>query len=237
MAEKKAALAVASHGSLRALPARDVRRLAPRARRIIRRLRSAYPGAKCSLDYGNPFQLLVATILSAQCTDERVNKVTPELFGCFPDARAMAQAGLSEIERMVRSTGFYKNKARAILECARQIAGRHGGEVPRGIDELTKLRGVGRKTANVVLGNAYGIQAGVVVDTHVGRLARRMGLTRHSDPLKIERDLMALAPQAEWTELAHLLIHHGRARCTARKPDCGSCEIASLCPKIGVSRV
>ncbi|MBI2605313.1 MAG: endonuclease III [Deltaproteobacteria bacterium] len=205
-----------------------------RALEIVRVLKRAYPGAKCSLDYSTPYQLLVSTILSAQCTDERVNKVTPALFRRFPDARAMAKADLEAIEQLVKTTGFYKSKALSLSESARAIAERHGGEVPRDLEALVKLRGVGRKTANVVLGNAFGKPEGVVVDTHVGRLSRRLGLTKQTDPVKVEHELAAIVPKKEWTMFSHLLIHHGRARCMARNPDCVGCEISELCPKIGV---
>lgn len=208
---------------------------AGRALKIIKALKRTYPGAKCSLDYSTPYQLLVATILSAQCTDERVNKVTPALFRRFPDAPAMARGGLAEIEELVKTTGFYKNKALSLLESARTIVSEHGGRVPRDLDALVALRGVGRKTANVVLGNAFGKPEGVVVDTHVGRLSRRLGLTNETDPVKVEHELAAIVPKKEWTMFSHLLIHHGRARCMARNPDCVGCEINELCPKIGVA--
>jgi endonuclease-3 len=205
-----------------------------RALKIIARLRRAYPDVKCSLDYESPFQLLAATVLSAQCTDERVNKVTPALFAKYPDAARMAKAKLADVERLVQSTGFYKNKARALVESAKIIVEKHGGEVPRTMEELTHLRGIGRKTANVILGNAFGLAEGVVVDTHVKRLTHRMGFTKHRDPVKVERDLIDLLPREEWTDFSHLMIFHGRARCTARKPDCAHCEVRDLCPKIGV---
>lgn len=205
-----------------------------RCRQIIGELRKTYPGAKCSLDHGSAFELLVATILSAQCTDERVNLVTPALFGRFADAHAMAKARLPEVEKLVQSTGFYKNKAKALVECSKAIVEKHAGEVPRTLEELTALRGVGRKTANVVLGNVYGVP-GVVVDTHVGRLSRRLGFTKQEDPVKVEHELMEIAPRNDWVDLCHLLIYHGRARCTARKPDCLNCELSALCPRIGVT--
>jgi endonuclease-3 len=205
-----------------------------RALKIIKELRRAYPDVKCSLDYVSPFQLLAATVLSAQCTDERVNMVTPALFAKYPDAPRMAKAKLSDVERLVQSTGFYKNKAKALVESAKLIVEKHGGEVPRTMEELVNLRGVGRKTANVILGNAFGLAEGVVVDTHVKRLTHRMGLTKHRDPVKIEQDLIDLLPQEEWTDFSHLMIFHGRARCTARKPDCAHCEVRDICPKIGV---
>ena len=201
---------------------------------LLKTLRRAYPAARCSLDHENAFQLLVSTILSAQCTDERVNKVTPDLFRRWPDARAFADADLPEIEEAIRSTGFFRSKARSISEASRDLVARFGARVPRRLEDLVTLRGVGRKTANVVLGNAFGIEAGVVVDTHVGRLARRLGLTKHADPVKVERDLMAALPQKSWTLFSHLLIHHGRAACQARKPRCSGCPLAPKCPRIGV---
>lgn len=204
-----------------------------RLKEIIKKLRKTYPDAKCSLDYKSPFQLLVATILSAQCTDERVNMVTPALFARFPDAGAMAKAKLADVEKLVQSTGFYKNKAKSLVEMSQALIERHGGNVPNDLDALVALRGVGRKTANVILGNAFDIP-GMVVDTHVGRLARRMGFTKNEDPVKVEQDLMQIAPKSEWTHLAHLFISHGRARCMARKPDCLHCEVEDICPKAGV---
>jgi endonuclease-3 len=201
----------------------------------IRTLKRLYPGARCSLDYQSPFQLLVSTILSAQCTDERVNMVTPDLFVRYPGPAEFAEEELPEIEEAIRSTGFFRSKAKAILEASRDIIGKHDGEVPESLDELIELRGVGRKTANVVLGNAFGIP-GVVVDTHVGRLSKRMGLTRETDPVKIEFDLMERLPRKEWTLYSHLLIHHGRAVCQSRKPRCSECRLARYCPKIGVPR-
>ena len=201
---------------------------------LIERLEAAYPDAACALVHRDPFQLLVATILSAQCTDERVNKVTPGLFAKYPDAGAFAGAPLPDLERAVQSTGFFRAKARSIQECCRDLVAKHGGDVPKAMDALTALRGVGRKTANVVLGNAFGIP-GVVVDTHVGRLSARLGLTREADPVKVESDLMALLPREEWTRFSHLLIHHGRAVCLARKPHCSRCGLSDLCPRRGVA--
>ena len=205
-----------------------------RVKKILAALKKAYPGATCSLDHGGAWQLLVATILSAQCTDERVNMVTPALFKKYPGPAEMAKAPLPELERLIHSTGFYKNKALSVKEASRAVAQEFGGEVPRTMDELLTLRGVARKTANVVLGTAYGIAAGVVVDTHVKRLAFRLGLTRHTDPAKIEADLMRQVPRADWIWFAHSLVLHGRAKCGARKPLCGGCELAKLCPKKGV---
>ncbi len=186
------------------------------------------------LDHANPLQLLVATILSAQCTDVRVNLVTPELFKRYPTAEALAAAPLRSIERLIQSTGFFRNKAKNIQACCRKLVADHGGEVPRTLEELVELPGVGRKTANVVLGVAYKIATGLVVDTHVARLSHRLGLTEHRDPVKIERDLMALLPKNRWIEFSHELIHHGRQICIARRPRCEVCPLDSLCPKIGV---
>jgi endonuclease-3 len=196
-------------------------------------LKRTYPNAKCSLNYQTPLQLLVATILSAQCTDERVNKVTPTLFAKYRTAADFAAAPREQLERDIQSTGFFRNKAKNIQLMATALVEKHGGEVPSTMDELTSLAGVGRKTANVVLGNAFAIDVGVVVDTHVARLSARLGLTKHSDPVKIERDLMDLVPQKDWTLWAHLLIHHGRAICLARKPKCHQCPIALYCPSAG----
>jgi endonuclease-3 len=204
-----------------------------RAVEILRILRVAYPGVRCELDHDGPFQLLVATILSAQCTDVRVNLVTPALFRRFPDARSMASAPLPDLEDLVRTTGFFRNKAKNIRAAAAALVEKHSGEVPRDLDALTVLPGVGRKTANVVLGNAYGIASGIVVDTHVTRLSRRLGLTANADPVKIECDLCKLVPREDWTIWSHLLIWHGRRRCSARKPDCAGCELAAICPSAG----
>ncbi|MGD1928003.1 MAG: endonuclease III [Leptolyngbyaceae cyanobacterium] len=200
-----------------------------RALEVLARLKRLYPDATCSLDYETPVQLLVATILSAQCTDERVNLVTPALFARFPDARAMAEADLSELETLVRSTGFYRNKAKNIQGACRKIVTDFGGEVPQTMAELTSLPGAARKTANVVLAHAFGINAGVTVDTHVKRLTNRLGFTKHSDPKKIEQDLMKLIPQPDWENWSIRLIYHGRAVCNARKPACDRCELADLC--------
>jgi endonuclease-3 len=199
----------------------------------IRTLKRLYPGARCSLDHRSPFQLLVSTILSAQCTDERVNRVTPGLFARYPGPREFADEELPEIEEAIRSTGFFRSKSKAIQEASRDILEKHGGDVPSSLGELVELRGVGRKTANVVLGDAFGVP-GVVVDTHVSRLSKRMGLTRESDPVKIEFDLMERIPKTEWTLYSHLLIHHGRAVCQSRKPRCAECALARYCPKVGV---
>ena len=197
---------------------------------IFERLGAAYPEATCSLDWTTPWELLVATMLSAQCTDERVNKVTPALFERFPDAAAAAAVESSDVEPYVQSTGFFRNKAKHIVASSRLLLERHGGVVPQTMAELLQLPGVARKTANVVLAHAYGINAGVTVDTHVGRLSGRLGLSRHSDPIRIERDLMQLLPQADWETLSLRLIYHGRAVCNARKPACERCLLAGLCP-------
>lgn len=201
---------------------------------IIRILKREYPEAHCYLHFKTPYQLLVATILSAQCTDDRVNKTTPALFAKFPDAQSMACAKVSEIEKLIQSTGFYKNKAKAILETSRTLSEKYDGKVPRMMEELIGLRGVGRKTANVILGNAYGIPS-FVVDTHVGRLTRRMGFTKALDPVKVEYEVRELVPTAEWSMFSLWLIAHGRAICTARSPKCEECPLGRLCPKIGVS--
>jgi endonuclease III len=201
-----------------------------RAPEILNRLKIFYPGATCSLNYETPVQLLVATILSAQCTDERVNKVTPALFDRFPDAESLANADREELESLIRSTGFYRNKAKNIQGACQLIVKEYAGEVPKQMEDLLKLPGVARKTANVVSANAYGNIQGVTVDTHVKRLSNRLGLTKHSDPIKIEKDLMKLIPQPEWENLSIHLIYHGRAICNARKPDCDRCELADLCP-------
>lgn len=197
---------------------------------ILRLLHIAYPNATCALDHRNAFELLVATILSAQCTDERVNKVTPALFARYPTPLAMAEADPTELEEVIRSTGFYRNKAKNIQEAARRIVAVYGGEVPANMTDLLTLAGVARKTANVVLGTFYGIADGVVVDTHVRRLANRLGFTKEDDPEKIERDLIALVPQQEWIAFSHLLILHGRQVCDARKPACPICTLNPLCP-------
>lgn len=203
---------------------------AARAGEILRILRAAYPDARCELDHEGPFQLLVATVLSAQCTDVRVNMVTPALFRKYPDAKSLAAAKQEDLEALIRSTGFFRNKAKSLRHAAAALVKDHAGEVPRDLEALTKLPGVGRKTANVVLGNAYGIEAGIVVDTHVARLSKRLGLTKHTDPVKIEKDLMKVVPREFRTLWSHLLIWHGRRRCTARKPDCPHCELRARCP-------
>jgi endonuclease-3 len=207
-----------------------------RLRKIIATLDRTYPGAHCELNHADPFQLLIATILSAQCTDRRVNIVTKELFKKYCSAVDYVNAPLAELERAIKSTGFFRNKAKNLQACCRKLVERHGGQVPRTMEELTQLDGVGRKTANVVLGNAFGINVGVVVDTHIARLSQRLGLTKQKTPEKIELELMVLVPQKQWTLFSHWLIWHGRRRCAARKPDCLNCEIKRLCPQIGVTK-
>jgi endonuclease-3 len=198
---------------------------------ILPTLKKTYPTATCSLDFGNPLQLLVATILSAQCTDERVNAVTKTLFKKYRSAKDYAGVSQEELEKDIQSTGFYRNKAKSLRGMAAAIVERHGGKVPDTMDDLTELAGVGRKTANVVLGNAFGKNVGVVVDTHVTRVSNRLGLTDHLvDAVKIEQDLMRIVPQDEWTLWSHLLIHHGRAICQARKPRCEACPLLPHCP-------
>jgi endonuclease III len=201
-----------------------------RTKQIVSSLRRAYPEARCSLNYSNPLELLVATILSAQCTDERVNLVTADLFRKYRRAEDYAAAPPEELERDIRSTGFFRNKAKSIRAACRIIAERHGGHVPETMDELLELPGVARKTANVVLGNAYNVASGVVVDTHVARLSQRLGLTAHEQPEKIEKDLSALVPRKDWILFPHLLIAHGRAVCKARSPLCRECVLLKLCP-------
>jgi endonuclease-3 len=201
-----------------------------RAREIYQILAATYPDAHCALHHRNAFELTAATILSAQCTDDRVNQVTPALFDAYPDPEALAGAEQEEVEALIHSTGFFRNKAKSLIGMAQVVMTKHGGEIPPRMEDLVHLPGVGRKTANVVLGNAFGIDEGVVVDTHVGRLARRMGFTRQEDPVRIERDLVRLFPRAWWTMLSHLLIFHGRQQCPARRPRCGGCPVANLCP-------
>jgi endonuclease-3 len=200
-----------------------------RALEILSRIEHLYPDATCSLDYATPVQLLVATILSAQCTDERVNKVTPGLFGKFPDAESLANADLTELEELVRSTGFYRNKAKNIQGACRMIVQDFNSVVPNKMEDLLKLPGVARKTANVVLAHAYGINAGVTVDTHVKRLSQRLGLTKNTEPVGIEKDLMKLLPQPDWENWSIRLIYHGRAVCKARSPSCDICKLIDLC--------
>jgi endonuclease-3 len=207
------------------------------AGRVVRALARNYPDVTCALHHRNAFELLTATILSAQCTDARVNMVTPALFARFPDAKALSQADLTEVESLIHSTGFFRAKAKNLVAMARALVDRHQGEVPRDLDALTALPGVGRKTANVVLGTAYSIASGVVVDTHVKRLALRLGLTSSTDPTVIERDLIAIIPRKHWVDLSHRLIAHGRQVCAALRPRCHDCAMAAICPKRGVTRV
>jgi endonuclease-3 len=197
---------------------------------LLDRLLAAYPNAHCALDFTNAFELLCATILSAQCTDKRVNMVTPALFARYPSSAALAEARQEDVEELIRSTGFYRSKATSLVGMAQGLVARHGGEVPADMEALVALPGVGRKTANVILGNAFGRKDGIVVDTHVTRLSNRLALTRESDAVKIERALLPLFPQENWTILSHLLIEHGRQVCDARKPRCGACFLADLCP-------
>jgi endonuclease-3 len=204
-----------------------------RGERIAVLLEDAYPDASCELDFASPWQLLVATILSAQCTDKMVNQVTPALFEQFPDAPSLARAQQAKIERMIRKTGFYNQKARAIRACAKDVSERFGGEVPETMEKLTSLQGVGRKTASVVLGTAFG-QPAVFIDTHVKRLTRRLGLTGSEDPNRIEEDVKRILPAERWTAFCHRLIHHGRRVCFARNPRCDACPVAAICPQIGV---
>jgi endonuclease-3 len=207
-----------------------------RAARLFARLAGEYPDAHCELDYRTPYELLVATILSAQCTDVRVNLVTPAFFARYPTPRALAGAEREDVEELIRSTGFFRNKTRSLLGMAQALTERHGGEVPREMETLRALPGVGRKTANVILGNAYDINEGVTVDTHVARLAARLRLSRQKTPEKIERDLMALFPRENWALLSHLLIWHGRRVCVARVPRCERCVVNELCPSARVPR-
>lgn len=205
------------------------------AARVARKLAQVYPEAECALVHDSPLELLIATILSAQCTDQRVNIVTKELFARYRTAADFARAPLAVLEKAVKSTGFFRNKAKNIKACCQLLVERHDGEVPRDMESLVVLPGVGRKTANVVLGTAFGLATGVVVDTHVARLSKRLGMTSHVDPVKIEQDLMRALPPAEWIALSHRLIQHGRRVCVARKPRCEICELADICPRIGVA--
>lgn len=212
------------------MPRESKKALRERARSIYELLEREYPEAMTALAHGNPFELAVATVLSAQCTDERVNMVTPALFNRYPDAPSLAGADQEELEGLIHSTGFFRNKAKNLIGMAQALLDRHQGELPRTLAELTKLPGIGRKTANVVLGNAFGIDEGVVVDTHVKRLSGRMGFSKEKTPEKIELDLMEVFPRERWTPLSHLLIFHGRGPCPARKPRCTECLVAHLCP-------
>lgn len=240
-AKKRAApRSKASAAKPQAKPARGKAAASPdpekkaQAARVNRRLKADYPGATCALENETPFELLVATILSAQCTDARVNMVTPELFRRWPTAREMADAPIKQIEKVIQSTGFFRNKAKNIKAASQGIVEKHHGEVPRDLEQLVALAGVGRKTANVVLGTAFGIATGVVVDTHVTRLSHRLGLTQHNDATKIEQDLMQLLPKSDWVDFSHRMIHHGRQICVARKPKCPLCSMNTFCPRIGV---
>ena len=204
------------------------------AARVTRQLSRHYPDAECALNFSTPLELLVATILSAQCTDERVNVVTKDLFKKYRSAADYARAPQSRLEQEIRSTGFFRNKAKSIRGCCRALVERYDGRLPQEIDALVELPGIGRKTANVVLGTAFGIASGVVVDTHVARLSRRLGLTGEKDPKKIEQALMELVPKRQWVAFSHRMIHHGRGICTARKPKCDDCPMGDFCPRIGV---
>ena len=197
-------------------------------------LRDRFPRAKCELDFETPLQLLIATILSAQCTDERVNLVTKSLFANYPDVAAYANAPQKELEQAIQSTGFYHNKAKSIQGCCQALLERYNGQVPRDLEQLVELPGIGRKTANVVLGTAFGIASGIVVDTHVTRVSQRLGLTSEKNPEKIEQDLLRQFPQKDWIALSNRLVHHGRYVCVARKPKCDACPLSKLCPRIGV---
>jgi endonuclease III len=205
-----------------------------RALEILLRLKRLYPEAPCSLDFANPLQLMIATMLAAQCTDERVNLVTPALFAAYPDVHAFAEADIADLEQLVKSTGFYRNKAKNIRAACQRIITEYNGEVPPRMDDLVTLPGVARKTANVVLAHGFGINGGVTVDTHVKRITNRLGLTQHADPVKIERDLIKLLPQPDWENWSIRLVYHGRAVCNARNPKCGVCDLADLCPSAKV---
>lgn len=218
------------------MPRESFEAKAERTGKIIAGLKKAYPTAHCELNFSNPLELLIATILSAQCTDKRVNIVTESLFKKYRSAADYANATLPALEEFIKTAGFYRNKAKSIKAAAQSIVEKHGGEVPRTMEELIELGGVGRKTANVVLGNAFDINVGVVVDTHVARLSMRLGLTGETEPARIEQALIKLVPKEEWTLFSHLLIWHGRRRCYARNPDCENCEVRTLCPRIGVKK-
>ena len=219
------------------MPRETVEAKTERVRKIIAGLTKAYPDAHCELNFQNPLELLIATILSGQCTDKRVNIVTADLFKKYRTAVEFANVPSADLEQEIKSTGFFRNKSKSIKMACRNIVEKHGGEVPHTMEELTALGGVGRKTANVVLGNAFNINTGIVVDTHVARLSTRLGLSRETVPEKIEQDLMKVAPLSQWTMFSHLLIWHGRRRCFARNPDCPKCEIRSVCPRVGVPKV
>ncbi|MEX2188306.1 MAG: endonuclease III [Pirellulales bacterium] len=237
MAARAMKTAAKSAEKLASRPAKKSASLADRKRlagRVVERLAADYGDAECALRFSNPLELLVATILSAQCTDVRVNMVTPDLFRSYRSAADFAEAKPAELEKAIQSTGFFRNKAKNIQACCRQLVDRHGGQVPQDLDALVELPGVGRKTASVVLGTAFGIASGVVVDTHVSRLSQRLGLTKAKDAVKIERDLIALLPRDEWINFSHRMIHHGRQVCVARKPRCEDCSMLSFCPRIGL---
>jgi endonuclease III len=216
------------------MPRESSQARAARTGRLISGLQRTYPDAHCELNYRSPLELLIATILSAQCTDKQVNLVTADLFRKYRTAADYAGTPPEQLAEDIKRLGFFRNKARSLQGCCRLLVDRHGGEVPRNMDDLVQLPGVGRKTANVVLGNAFSINAGIVVDTHVVRLSQRLGLTAQTDPVKIEQDLMKLVPQEQWTLFSHWIIWHGRRRCQARKPQCDLCEIHALCPRVGV---
>jgi endonuclease-3 len=216
------------------MPLATLRTRKLRVAKIVERLKLEYPAVECALVHDTPFELLIATILSAQCTDERVNIVTRDLFAKYNTAAALAAVPIRTLEKLIQSTGFFRNKAKSIHACCERLVAEHGGQVPAEMEKLVKLPGVGRKTANVVLGTAFRIASGVVVDTHVTRLSQRLGLTEQEDAVKIERDLSAVLPQEEWIDFSHRLIWHGRRVCKARKPLCGSCVLESICPKVGV---
>jgi endonuclease III len=215
-------------------PAATEIELRNQARQVVRALAKTYPDAKCALHHKSAYQLLVATILSAQCTDVRVNMVTPVLFARYPDARALASASQSDLEEIIRSTGFFRAKAASLLGMARAVVEQHGGEIPKTLDELVELPGVGRKTANVVLGTIWAIASGIVVDTHVKRITTLLGLTRSTSAEPIEQDLMKIVPQSEWVNFSHRLIHHGRKVCIARRPKCLECSLLSCCRRVGL---
>lgn len=234
-AAKRTARPSPSTATARARRPRSKAEKAAQAEAVWAELSALYPDAHCELDHRNAYELLAATILSAQCTDKRVNLVTPALFAAYPTATALAAARQEDVERIVQSTGFFRSKAKNLIGMAGALVDRHGGEVPADMDALTPLPGVGRKTANVVLGNAFDINVGVVVDTHVGRIAKRLGLTSHDDPVKVERDLMGLFPRDDWTMVSHRFIWHGRRLCDARAPKCGACPLAARCPSADVA--
>jgi endonuclease-3 len=234
LARTKSAKVAASHPRTRGSARETVEEKRRRAAAVLRRLARAYPTARCSLDYSSPLELLVATVLSAQCTDVRVNQVTPELFRKYRTAADYARAPAGHLENDIRQTGFFNSKARSLRRAGATIAAEHGGRVPDTMEELLKLPGVGRKTANVILGNAFGKDEGFVVDTHVARVSRRLGFTRQSDPARIEQDLNALVPKGRRTLAAHELIFHGRQVCVARRPRCEICPVNPLCPKVGL---